>query len=115
MALAIRGRSIEHDAGERVRLSEAVREIQKDLSYVEAWIGRQRSRRVAEYRDLVDKTREGPGSARDQEALLRRRGFSEDMDEVLQVAQAARHRPVARQAIAVERPTTDYGAGVICP
>ena len=45
-----------------MRLSEAMREIQKDLSYHEALIGRERSGRVAtEYRNLVAKTREIAG------------------------------------------------------
>jgi hypothetical protein len=62
MAFAIRRRNIEDRAGERVRLSEAMREIQKDLSYHEALIGRERSgRAAAEYRNLVAKTREIAG------------------------------------------------------
>lgn len=61
-AVAIRRRNIEDRAGERVRLAEAMREIQKDLSYHEALIGRERSGRVAtEYRNLVAKTREIAG------------------------------------------------------
>ena len=62
MAFAIRRRNIEDRAGERVRLSDAMREIQKDLSYFEALIGRERSGHVAtEYRNLVTKTREVAG------------------------------------------------------
>jgi hypothetical protein len=62
MAFAIRRRNIDDRPGERVRLSEAMREIQKDLSYHEALIGRERSGRVAtEYRNLVAKTREIAG------------------------------------------------------
>jgi hypothetical protein len=62
MAFAIRRRNIDDRAGERVRLSEAMREIQKDLSYHEALLGRERSGRVAtEYRNLVAKTREIAG------------------------------------------------------
>lgn len=62
MAFAIRRRSIEDRPGERVRLSEAMREIQKDVSYYDALIGRERSGRVAaEYRTLVAKTREIAG------------------------------------------------------
>jgi hypothetical protein len=58
MAFAVRRRNIEDRAGERVRLSEAMREIQKDLSYHEALIGRERAGRVAtEYRNLVAKSR----------------------------------------------------------
>lgn len=62
MAFAIRRRNIEDRAGERVRLSEAMREIQKDLSYFEALIGRERPGRVStDYRNLVAKTREVAG------------------------------------------------------
>ncbi len=62
MAFAIRRRNIEDRAGERVRLSEAMREIQKDISFHEALIGRERSgRAAAEYRNLVTKTREIAG------------------------------------------------------
>lgn len=62
MAFAIRRRNIDDRPGERVRLSEAMREIQKDISYYEALIGRERSGRVAaEYRILVTKTREIAG------------------------------------------------------
>jgi hypothetical protein len=62
MAFAIRRRNIDDRPGERVRLSEAMREIQKNLSYHEALIGRERSGRVAtEYRNLVAKTREIAG------------------------------------------------------
>ena len=69
MAFAIRRRDIEDRAGERVRLSEAMREIQEDLSYHEALIGRERSGRVAtEYRALVLKIREIAGGP--HQALL---------------------------------------------
>ncbi len=62
MAFAIRRRNIEDRAGERVRLSEAMRDIQKELAYHEALIGRERSGRIAaEYRNLVAKTREIAG------------------------------------------------------
>ena len=62
MAFAIRRRNIDDRAGERVRLSEAMREIQKDISFHEALIGRERSGRAAtEYRNLVVKTREIAG------------------------------------------------------
>lgn len=62
MAFAIRRRNIDNRPGERVRLSEAMRTIQKDISYYEALIGRERSGRVAaEYRGLVAKTREIAG------------------------------------------------------
>ena len=45
-----------------MRLSEAMREIQKDISYYEALIGRERSGRVAAaYRGLVATTREIAG------------------------------------------------------
>jgi len=42
MAFAIRRRSIEDLAGERVRLSDAMGEIQKEIAYFEAMIGRER-------------------------------------------------------------------------
>lgn len=62
MAFAIRRRNINDRPGERVRLSEAMREIQKDISYFEALIGRERSGRVAaDYRTLVANTREIAG------------------------------------------------------
>ncbi|HVP03706.1 MAG TPA: hypothetical protein VMT10_14140 [Solirubrobacteraceae bacterium] len=62
MAFAIRRRNIDDRSGERVRLSEAMRDIQKDLAYHDALIGRERSGRVAtEYRNLVLKTREIAG------------------------------------------------------
>jgi hypothetical protein len=62
MAFAIRRRNHEDRASERVRLSEAMREIQKDLAYHHALIGHERSGRVAsEYRTLVAKTREIAG------------------------------------------------------
>lgn len=62
MAFAIRRRNVEDRAGERVRLSEAMRATQKDLSYFEALIARERSGRVGtEYRTLVNKTREIAG------------------------------------------------------
>jgi len=61
-AFAMRRRNVEDRAGERVRISEAMREVQKDLSFYEALIGRERSDRVAcEYRILVAKTREIAG------------------------------------------------------
>jgi hypothetical protein len=62
MAFAVRRRRVDDRPGERVRLSEALRDIQKDLSYHEALIGRERSgRAAAEYRNLVAKTREIAG------------------------------------------------------
>jgi hypothetical protein len=62
MAFAIRRRNAEQRAAERVRLSEALREIQNQLSYHEALIGRERSGKVAvEYCALVAKTREIAG------------------------------------------------------
>jgi hypothetical protein len=62
MAFAIRRRNIEDRAGERVRLSEALAAIQKDLSYHEALIARERSGKIAaEYSALVSKTREIAG------------------------------------------------------
>jgi hypothetical protein len=62
MAFAIRGRNVDDRAAERVRLSETPREIQRDVAYHEALIGRERSGRVAaEYRVLVTKTREIAG------------------------------------------------------
>jgi hypothetical protein len=62
MAFAMRRRNLEDRAAERVRLSEVMREIQKDIAFHEALIGRERSGRVAaEYRNLIAKTREVAG------------------------------------------------------
>lgn len=62
MAFAVRRRNIDQRAAERVRVSEAMREIQKDLAFHEALIGRERSGQIAaEYRILVAKTREVAG------------------------------------------------------
>jgi hypothetical protein len=59
---AIRRRSDDEPAAERVRISEELREVQKDLVYHEALVGRERSGRVAtEYRNLVTRTREIAG------------------------------------------------------
>lgn len=72
MAFAIRRRNSDDRPGERVRLSEAMREIQKDIAYYEALIGRERSGRVAaEYRGLVTKAREIAGG-------IVRRSWNED-------------------------------------
>jgi hypothetical protein len=58
MAFAIRRRNAEDRAGERVRLSEALRDIQRDLAYHEALIGRVRRGEVGEaYGALVAATR----------------------------------------------------------
>jgi hypothetical protein len=58
MAFAIRRRSAADPPGERVRLSEALREIQHDVSFHEAMIGRDPSDDVASaYRELVRETR----------------------------------------------------------
>lgn len=62
MAFAVRRRNLDERPAERVRLSEVMREIQRDIAYHEALIGRERSGRVAtEYRNLVAKTREIAG------------------------------------------------------
>jgi hypothetical protein len=62
MAFAVRRRNIDERAAERVRVSEAMREIQKDLAFHEALIGHERSGKIAaEYRILVAKTREIAG------------------------------------------------------
>lgn len=62
MAFAVRRRNVDESAAERVRVSEAMREIQKDLAFHEALIGRERSGQIAaEYRILVAKTREIAG------------------------------------------------------
>lgn len=62
MAFAIRRRDIANPGPERVRLSDAMREIQRDLSYHEALIGHERPGAVADaYRELVAKTREIAG------------------------------------------------------
>jgi hypothetical protein len=57
IAFAIRRRNVEDRSGERVRPAEAMRETQKDVTYFEALIARERSGRVStEYRTLVNKT-----------------------------------------------------------
>ncbi len=62
MAFAVRRRNADDRPAERVRVSEAMRDIQKDLAFHEALIGRERSGQVAaEYRILVTKTREIAG------------------------------------------------------
>ena len=72
MAFAVRRRNIDERAAERVRVSEAMREIQKDLTFHEALIGRERSGKIAaEYRILVAKTREIAGG-------IVRRSWNED-------------------------------------
>lgn len=64
MAFAIRRRNVDDRAAERVRLSETLREVQRDLAYHEALIGRERSSRVtAEYRVLVAKTWESQAAS----------------------------------------------------
>jgi hypothetical protein len=61
-AFAVRRRNADDPAGERVRISEALREVQKDLAYYDGLIGDKPSGRVAaEYRALVSKTREVAG------------------------------------------------------
>jgi hypothetical protein len=62
MAFAIRRRNVDDRAAERVRLSEAMREIQRDLSFHEALIGRERPGAVAAaYRELSAETRRVAG------------------------------------------------------
>ncbi len=62
-AFAVRRRNLDDRAGERVRISEAMREVQRNLAFHEALIGRERPGRVAaEYRILVAKTREIAGA-----------------------------------------------------
>lgn len=62
VAFAIRRRNANDRATERVRLSESMREIQRDLSYYEALIGREQSGDVAvAYRELIAKAREVAG------------------------------------------------------
>jgi hypothetical protein len=59
---AIRRRRADVPGEERVRLSEALREVQQELAYCESWLRTERSERVAaEYRALVAKTREIAG------------------------------------------------------
>jgi hypothetical protein len=63
MAFAIRRRDAGNPGSERVRLSEAMREIQRDLAYHEVLIGREGKNDVAQkYRGLVAKTREVAGA-----------------------------------------------------
>jgi hypothetical protein len=62
MAFAVRRRNLDDPAGERVRLSEALREIQRDISFHEAMIGRDADDDVGTtYLELVKKTREIAG------------------------------------------------------
>lgn len=62
MAFAIRRRSSVDPAAERVRLSEALRGIQHDISFHEAMVGRDSADGVASaYRELVRRTREVAG------------------------------------------------------
>jgi hypothetical protein len=62
MAFAVRRRSSADPAGERVRISEALRAIQRDISFHEAMIGRDPADGVASaYLELVRKTREIAG------------------------------------------------------
>jgi hypothetical protein len=62
MVFAIRRRSSSDPAGERVRLSEALREIQHDISFHEAMIGGNPSDDIAvAYSELVKKTRQVAG------------------------------------------------------
>jgi hypothetical protein len=62
MAFAVRRRDAENPGAERVRLSEVMREVQRDLAYHEALIGREGNDEIAmAYRDLVAKTREIAG------------------------------------------------------
>jgi hypothetical protein len=62
MAFAVRRRSAADPAGERVRISEALRETQHDISFHEAMIGRDPANGVASaYLELVQKTREIAG------------------------------------------------------
>lgn len=62
MAFAIRRRDATDPARERVRLSEALRDIQHDISFHEAMIGRDSAGDVAAaYIQLVKKTREIAG------------------------------------------------------
>jgi hypothetical protein len=60
---AIRRRRADAPGEERVRLSEALREVQQELAYCEAWMRTEPLGGVAtEYRNLVEKTREVAGS-----------------------------------------------------
>jgi hypothetical protein len=60
---AIRRRRADAPGEERVRLSEALREVQQELAYCEAWMRTEPSGRVTtEYRNLVEKTRDVAGS-----------------------------------------------------
>jgi hypothetical protein len=97
MAFAIRRRNIDDRAGERVRLSEAMREIQKDLSYFEALIGRERSGRVAtEYRNLVAKTRETAGG------IIRRSWNEEPV-----ISDSEMHSPEIAEELSALKPFED--------
>jgi hypothetical protein len=62
LAFAVRRRRHDDPAGERVRVSEALRDVQKDLAYHDALIANERSGRIAtDYRNLVTKAREIAG------------------------------------------------------
>jgi hypothetical protein len=59
---AIRRRRADVPGEERVRLSEALREVQQELAYCESWLRTEWSERVsAEYRALVARTQEIAG------------------------------------------------------
>ncbi len=60
-AYAIRRRRNDHAAEERVRLSEAIREVQDQLAFHAAWIEIESSRVAAAYRALVNETRRVAG------------------------------------------------------
>jgi hypothetical protein len=61
-AYVVRRRNPDNQAEERIRISEALREIQRDLKKYEALMKIERSTKVhVEYKNLVDKTREIAG------------------------------------------------------
>jgi hypothetical protein len=60
-AYAIRRRRDDHSAEERVRLSEAIREVQEQLAFHAAWIEIESSRVAVAYRALLSETRRVAG------------------------------------------------------
>lgn len=97
MAFAIRRRSSVDPASERVRLSEALREIQRDISFHEAMIERDPPGDVAAaYRELVKKTREVAGS------IIKR-----SWDEPPITADGEMHAPAIAKELQALRPYED--------
>lgn len=56
-------RRIDDSGAERVRISEALREIQERLTFWQAWMGLESASAAREYRKLIDATRDIAGNA----------------------------------------------------